>query len=249
MPKNIALAILAVIVVVSGGIFWTVQTRPGAQPTTVNTYVTNTPNTLDTTPSDAAVNTSSPTVEAPLPSIVAPTDAPAEPAAVRPMENFFERITKKPFGIYITPQTSPIQPEKFTGYHTGADAETTAAEKDANLPVMAVTKGTVVFAGHVNGYGGVIIIRHTIDGQTVTGLYGHLRISSFKVGKNDGVRVGQPIAVLGTGYSSETDGERKHLHFGLIKGATISYRGYVSSKNQLSAWEDPVAWLKRHGAS
>lgn len=166
------------------------------------------------------------------------------PTIALPIADFYSRITKKPFGIYITTTTSPIQPEKFTGYHTGADAETTTAEKDIDIPVFSVVDGTVIFAGHVNGYGGVMIIRATIDTKTYTMLYGHLRISSFikKVGQT--VKLGEKIGVLGTGYSSETDGERKHLHFGIVKGSSINYKGYVKSKSALSAWEDPVAWLK-----
>lgn len=166
------------------------------------------------------------------------------PTVVVPIADFFNRITKKPFGIYITPKNSPIQPEKFTGYHTGADAETTPAEADIGIPIYSIANGSVVFAGHVNGYGGVIMIRYTIGTETVTTLYGHLRISSFTVKLGDTVNMGRQIAVLGTGYSSETDGERKHLHFGIIKGANINYKGYVSTQSQLSAWEDPVTWLK-----
>src|SRR4030067_1140465 len=40
-----------------------------------------------------------------------------------PINRADERVTKKPFGIFITPQNSPIQPEKFSGFHTGADFE------------------------------------------------------------------------------------------------------------------------------
>ena len=169
------------------------------------------------------------------------------PSIVLPIANFYDRVTKKPFGIYITPKTSPIQPEKFTGFHTGADAETTSAEAKMDVPVFSIAAGTVVFAGHVNGYGGVIMIKHTINGEKILTLYGHLRISSFKVKVGSNVTAGQPVAVLGTGYSSETDGERKHLHFGIIRGWTITYKGYVTTKSALSGWEDPVAWLQAHG--
>ena len=68
-----------------------------------------------------------------------------------PLTRAAERVTKKPFGIYITPKTSPVQPEKFTGYHTGADAETTPAEANIDMPIYAIADGTVVFAGHVLG--------------------------------------------------------------------------------------------------
>lgn len=170
-----------------------------------------------------------------------------KPSVVTPITDFFNRVTKKPFGIYITLKTSPIQPEKFSGYHTGADAETTPAEKDSDVPIAAIADGTVVFAGHVNGYGGVIMIEHKVNGETITALYGHLRITSFTIKKGAAVTVGKNIAVLGTGYSSETDGERKHLHFGIIKGASINYKGYVQTPSGLTAWDDPVTWLTTHG--
>ncbi|MBI2984914.1 MAG: M23 family metallopeptidase [Candidatus Kerfeldbacteria bacterium] len=171
-----------------------------------------------------------------------------KPTIVVPIRGFFNRITKKPFGVYITPKNSPVQPERFTGYHTGADAETTPDEQSVDLPIYSVASGTVVFAGPVNGYGGVVMIRHEVEGQTLTALYGHVRISSISVAVNQAVKAGQQIAVLGTGFGSETDGERKHLHFGLIKDATINFRGYVSQQSQLSVWWDPAAWLKDQGA-
>lgn len=167
---------------------------------------------------------------------------------MHPVSNFSARVTKKPFAKYITPKTSPIQPEKFQGYHTGADAETTAKEKNAIIPVYSIAAGTVLFAGYVNGYGGVIIIRHTVGKETVTALYGHVRLASTTVKKNSKVKAGQKISVLGKGYSNETSGERKHLHFGLLKGTNYSYRGYVAYKNSLGIWLDPVAWLKNHRA-
>lgn len=52
------------------------------------------------------------------------------PKIVLPIAEFEKRITKKPFGIYITPQNSPVQPERFTGYHTGVDVE----YEDITLP-------------------------------------------------------------------------------------------------------------------
>ncbi|MEK7631873.1 MAG: M23 family metallopeptidase [Patescibacteria group bacterium] len=169
-------------------------------------------------------------------------------SVVYPLNNFTTRITKKPFAKYITPKTSPIQPEKFQGYHTGADAETTAKEKNATIPVYSIAAGKVLFVGYVNGYGGVIIIRHTIGKETVTALYGHIRLASTDVKKNSTVKAGQKISILGKGFSSETSGERKHLHFGLLKGTNYSYRGYVTYKSSLGSWLDPVAWLKAHKA-
>lgn len=214
---------------------YTFDTPPVNGPITVgNTYPTNTNTT-------AILNTSVVNTNA----IVTP---PVTPSVTVPLADFYSRITKKPFGIYITPQTSPVQPEKFTGYHTGADAEATPAEAAVDVPVLAVAAGTVVFAGHVNGYGGVMLIRHTVNRTTFTALYGHLRIASFTKTKGETVKAGTMIGVLGTGGSSETDGERKHLHLGFIKGTTINYKGYVTTQGALSAWLDPVAWLKANGA-
>src|SRR3989344_6907506 len=77
-------------------------------------------------------DTSPPPVETPLAVDTGTTVAPlaenqsAERPAdslVWPVDEFEERITKKPFGIFITPQNSPIKPERFSGYHTGVDVE------------------------------------------------------------------------------------------------------------------------------
>lgn len=171
-------------------------------------------------------------------------------AAIRyatPIDHFYSRVTKKPFGMYVTPATSPIRPERFRGYHAGADAETTSAEKKKDIPVFAVTVATVAYTGWVRGYGGVIVLRFTDQGKTYTALYGHVRQSSITVRAGQKVVAGKKLAVLGTGYSTQTDGERKHLHFSIHRGSGVVFLGYVQQKSQLSAWVDPVAWLKSRG--
>lgn len=167
---------------------------------------------------------------------------------VVPIGGLVGRITKKRFGQYITPQNSPVQPEKFTGYHTGVDAETGEDEKTADVQVVAIADGTIVFAGHVDGYGGLLAIRVKVDEETATAVYGHIRLSSVTKKRGESVGAGEPLAVLGTGYSAETDGERKHLHFGLVRGAALDYRGYVQKSPALTGWQDPAAWLSAHGA-
>lgn len=160
------------------------------------------------------------------------------PGLVAPVEGFRERITKKPFGIYITPQTSPTQPERFSGYHTGVDVEYDSDLGDVS--VRAVADGTVVLARTVSGYGGVVAIQHVIAGQRAMGVYGHLRPSSLpRVGT--AVAAGQRIGVLGSGGTAETDGERRHLHFGLVKGAVADLRGYVAKESELAGWLNPLA--------
>lgn len=232
----IALIVISTIVAVA---YFALQRRPVA--TSSNSIVRqlnipknewlstpNTNSTVNATPSNVNANES----------VVQPSPA------VLPIADFYQRVTKKPFGIYITPATSPVQPERFKGYHTGADAETTTAEHKSDVPIYSVAAGTVVLARYVSGYGGVIMITVTVNGKTYTTLYGHLRQSSFTVTLGTTVTKGEKIAVLGTGFSSETDGERKHLHFGVLQGSSTNVKGYVSTKSQLSPWEDPVAWLK-----
>jgi hypothetical protein len=52
-----------------------------------------------------------------------------------PMMRAGERVAKKPFGIFITPQSSPVQPEHFRGYHTGADFEIFPEELNVDVAV------------------------------------------------------------------------------------------------------------------
>lgn len=154
-----------------------------------------------------------------------------------PVADFRVRVTKKPFGIYITPQNSPISPERFTGYHTGTDAE--YQDITVNVPVYAVADGVVVLSRTASGYGGVFMIEISLNEEKHTILYGHIRPSSLpKVGLK--VAKGEQIALLGTGYNSETDGERRHLHFAVLADNSQNIKGYVPLKNQLSSWIDPL---------
>ncbi|HZZ99469.1 MAG TPA: hypothetical protein VFK07_02035, partial [Candidatus Paceibacterota bacterium] len=60
---------------------------------------------------------------------------------------------------------------------------------------------------------------------------------------------GDFIGNLGKGYSSQTDGERKHLHLGIHKGSAVDITGYVSSDDLLSNWLDAnlfsISWILR----
>jgi murein DD-endopeptidase MepM/ murein hydrolase activator NlpD len=162
-----------------------------------------------------------------------------------PLARSAERITKKSFGTYVTPKNSPVQPERFTGYHTGADFETFASEAKIDVPVVAACTGKIRAVQTVSGYGGVLVQDCTVAGQKVTALYGHLRLSSISVKVGTILNTGTQFAVLGTGFSSETSGERKHLHFSLHKGTTISWKGYVSTKTALGDWLDPMIYLTK----
>ncbi|MAF81172.1 hypothetical protein CL628_04130 [bacterium] len=157
-----------------------------------------------------------------------------------PIAEMAQRITKKPFGIFITPENSPISPERFRGFHTGIDVE--FEDVIADVPVTAVTDGQVVRSQTASGYGGVTVLQHTINGASYTGLYGHLDPGSLlPVGAV--VTAGQRIGILGEGGTQATDGARKHLHFSLHPGTNIDLRGYVTSQSELTAWVDPLELL------
>lgn len=155
-----------------------------------------------------------------------------------PLDRAAERVTKKPFDIYITPKTSPVQPERFQGYHTGTDFEIFPEELDADVPVSAICSGKIVSKKTASGYGSVLVQACKIDNQTVTVIYGHLKLASISKNVGDDLNAGEEIGILGKAYSSETDGERKHLHLGIHKGNAVNILGYVSSKSQLSEWID-----------
>jgi murein DD-endopeptidase MepM/ murein hydrolase activator NlpD len=155
-----------------------------------------------------------------------------------PITNANSRITKKPFGIYITPSSSPVANERFTGYHTGTDFEITDNELNEPVQIYALCGGKILVKNFVSGYGGVLIQECSIEGETYTVLYGHLNLATSDLIVGDNVVTGQPIAELGADKSTDTAGERKHLHLGIHKGPAIEYRGYVSTSSELTSWVD-----------
>lgn len=162
---------------------------------------------------------------------------------VAPIENAKDRVTKKPFGVYITRENSPVKPERFSGYHAGADFEIFPKELNIDVPIKSVCKGKILKKDNIDGYGGVVITACVFDNQDVTIIYGHLNLSSVKKNVGDEYLSGETIGNLGKNKSSETDGERKHLHLGIHKGSNINYAGYVFSKENLDSWIDPCKYF------
>jgi len=195
------------------------------------------------------------TVKTPIAQPTAPAGSPAAtsssvsapnpaPQLIEPISGGLSRVTKKGFGLFVSPGHSPVSPEKFTGFHTGIDFETTPQEQNIDVAVYAACDGKLLLKKYASGYGGAAVQACKPDGQDVTIIYGHLRLSSISPNIGDELKAGDKIAVLGTGYSSETDGERKHLHFGIHKGTAINILGYVQNQNDLSGWIDPELYLK-----
>jgi len=167
-----------------------------------------------------------------------------QPKLALPLDQALSRVTKKPFGIYITPKNSPISPEKFSGYHTGVDFEIFPNEENKDITVSAVCVGKLLLKKYAAGYGGVAVELCKLDNQDVTIIYGHLKLSSIDLKVDQAIAAGEKIGILGKGYSSETDGERKHLHLGVHKGSTVNLLGYVQDKNLLSDWFNALDYLK-----
>ncbi len=156
---------------------------------------------------------------------------------IAPMDKMDQRITKKPFGIYITPKTSPVQPEKFTGYHTGTDFETFPEEANADVPFFAICSGKILQKRTATGYGGVLVQSCTINNEPVTIVYGHVSLKSIIKNIGETFNQGEQIGFLGQ-PPAETSGERKHLHLGIHKGTAVDIKGYVQSQSELSGWLD-----------
>ncbi|MFA4936872.1 MAG: M23 family metallopeptidase [Patescibacteria group bacterium] len=168
------------------------------------------------------------------------------PLLSEPISQARQRITKKPFGIRIFPQDSPVTPERFSGYHTGVDFEIFLGEENTEVAVFAVCDGKILLKRWVSGYGGVLIQNCVLEEADVTVLYGHLNLSSIALEVGQQILSGGKIGILGQGYTNDTDGERKHLHLGIHKGSEIDLRGYVSTVGELDNWINLVLYLAEY---
>ena len=160
-----------------------------------------------------------------------------------PLDQAGERVTKKPFGILINPKTSPVQPEKFSGYHTGTDFEIFSGEESVDVTVKTVCSGKLAMKKYATGYGGVAVQSCMLNEEPITVIYGHLRLASVAANVGDNLAIGESLGVLGKGYSTETSGERKHLHLGMHKGEGINILGYLPKEAQLGDWIDACKYV------
>jgi murein DD-endopeptidase MepM/ murein hydrolase activator NlpD len=181
--------------------------------------------------------------------VVAPALPQAQAAEVTaalgwPIDNATERVTKKPFGLKITPETSPVANDRFSGYHVGVDFETFEDEQDIDIPIYAICDGPLVLKQFAKGYGGMAVQTCELESRTVSVIYGHLNLTSIAAEPNEVLERGQIIGYLGQGYSPETDGVRKHLHLGLYAGDKLDIRGYVQEEGDAAQWLDPLRYMR-----
>ncbi|MBL8030804.1 MAG: M23 family metallopeptidase [Candidatus Doudnabacteria bacterium] len=179
------------------------------------------------------------------------TDAidPARPTAglrpfTPPLSRAAERVSKKPFGIRVSPTNSPVSPEKFTGIHTGTDFEAFPEEAHQDVPVHAICSGPLLRKQQARGYGGMVVQGCTLDGNPITVVYGHLKLESVGAKLNEQLEQGVILGLLGNGYSRETDGERKHLHLGVHQGPSVVTNGYIANQTNLNNWLDIMQYIQ-----
>ena len=197
--------------------------------------------TLGTSISDEAVT---PSKEWSWTLIPDPKGTPLTKVLLSPIDQAGGRTTKKLFGTQVSPGHSTVSPEKFTGYHTGVDFETFSREKESDIKISAACTGKIVLKKQASGYGGVVVQRCDLPTETVTIIYGHLKLDSITPVVGTILQAHDKIWILGKGYSDQTDGERKHLHFGIHKWPSINITWYTSTSGALNNWIDPIWYLQ-----
>lgn len=170
-----------------------------------------------------------------------------------PMDRYQDRLLVKDFGTFINDEFYKGKEElfpfnRFYGYHAAVDLEALEEEKEKDVPVYAVSTGTITYIGQLEGYGGIILQK--LNEENRTALYGHVKISNLSFSVGDEIKkAGQRLTYLGDAFSKETSKERKHLHFGIYKGGDIYFKGHESSEKALrEKWENPSIYLKERGA-
>lgn len=122
--------------------------------------------------------------------------------------------------------------------HLGEDWNRGSGYDDYGDIIYAIGNGEIIYAKSANGWGNVIIIRHTLaDGSKIESLYGHLKDMSRTSGE---VIRGEPIGTIGDG-----DGvTASHLHFEIRYSNCPQWGlpglGYSSIS---TGWTDPSEFI------
>lgn len=159
-------------------------------------------------------------------------------AVVLPIAEYTRRRTFNGFGEFSQ--------GTLAGYHVAEDIEYTDVLQE-EIAVRAIAQGVVRRIGSVSGYGGVLVVLHTIGDRQVHAIYGHIDVTSSNLSQGDLVEKGEFLANLGDHKSEETDGERKHLHFALYEGEELRLQGYESSVKDIESWINPHNFFEEYG--
>ncbi|EYT56768.1 peptidase M23 [Leucobacter sp. UCD-THU] len=135
-----------------------------------------------------------------------------------------------PEGTYTSTDSFGWRSDPFTGereFHSGSDLA--AAD---GTPISAIGDGRVTVAEFSAGWGGLIIVEHTVGGERVASYYAHMWQDGIYVTAGETVTAGQHIGDVGS--SGRSTGA--HLHIEIRPGG------------QGQPPVDAVEWLSQHGA-
>ncbi|WP_282856877.1 M23 family metallopeptidase [Pseudoclavibacter helvolus] len=135
-----------------------------------------------------------------------------------------------PEGTWVDTDSFGWRTDPFTGeraFHSGSDLA--AAD---GTPILAIADGVVVHAGYSGGFGGLVIIEHTVRGERVASYYAHMWETGIHVTEGQTVTAGQHIGDVGS--SGRSTGP--HLHLEIRPGG------------QGRPPVDGTAWLTDHNA-
>jgi len=129
-------------------------------------------------------------------------------------------------------------------YHLGEDWNGEGGgDTDLGEPVVSAGIGDIVYADQAEGWGNVVIVRHTLpDGSEVESLYGHLESISRTKGT---ITKGEQVGTIGTGG----DQYPAHLHLE-IRMPESSHWGQpgpgYSNTSQPNGWLEPTEFIAKH---
>lgn len=140
-----------------------------------------------------------------------------------------------PEGTWTKTSDWGYRSDPFTGettYHAGTDYA--AAD---GTPIYAAADGRVVWAEFNGGYGGLIIIEHTVQGEAVRSVYAHMWEHGIHVQEGQTVTAGTHIGDVGS--SGRSTGA--HLHFEIRPAPPAPSRSTPTSGSPTTAPPNPTA--------
>lgn len=129
-----------------------------------------------------------------------------------------------PAGEYSLPEAGAMDAvtSEF-GPRGGAPHNGIDIAQGEGTPIYAFADGVVAESGPASGFGNWVIVDHTLDGELVSTVYGHIFDDGLHVQTGDKVKAGQHIA--DEGYNGEVlppGPGGSHLHFEVWEGGRLS---------------------------
>ncbi|WP_137843359.1 M23 family metallopeptidase [Microbacterium sp. 2FI] len=133
-----------------------------------------------------------------------------------------------PMGRYTDTSSYGWRTDPFTGaraFHEGSDLAAAMG-----TPILAIADGVVAFAGLRGGYGGLIILEHTVNGQRVASFYAHMYESRVHVDAGDTVTAGELIGDVGSAGRSTGPHLHLEIHPGGAGQPTVNAIDWLSQR-------------------